>query len=128
LAPEKRDANGSGGLTSHARTVLHPEYLNAKGLVGHSSGAHLSLLIAGDPKYLAVHGLSSTDIAGVVGISTPTDLEPRKDGKGFGNSLLGGHGADVFGRDLEVMKDAITASSSHFPAPTKNWIGLRCTP
>lgn len=75
-------------------------------LVGHSSGAQLSLLIAADPKYLAVHGLSPADIAGVVGLSTPTDLEPRNNGKSYGDVLLRGHGADVFGRDAEIMKDA----------------------
>jgi acetyl esterase/lipase len=75
-------------------------------LVGHSSGAHLSLLIAADPKYLAAHHMSPSAIAGVIGLSTPTDLEPRDDGKGFGNTLMAGHGADPFGRDAKVMKDA----------------------
>jgi acetyl esterase/lipase len=75
-------------------------------LVGHSSGAHLSLLLAADPKYLAKHKLTPKDIAGVVGLSTPVDLEPRKDGKGFGDSLMAGRGADVFARDAAIMKDA----------------------
>lgn len=75
-------------------------------LVGHSSGAHLSLLLATDPKYLAVHKLSPTDIAGVVGLSTPVDLEPRKTRDGFGDALMRGKGADVFSRDLAVMKAA----------------------
>jgi acetyl esterase/lipase len=75
-------------------------------LMGHSSGAHLSLLLASDPKYLAKHNLSPKDILGVVGLSTPLDLEPRDDKKGFGDVLLGGKGADVFARDVAVMKDA----------------------
>jgi acetyl esterase/lipase len=75
-------------------------------LVGHSSGAHLSLLLAADPKYLAKHGLTPKDIAGVVGLSPPVDLEPRKDGKGFGDALMGGRGADTFSRDPAVLKDA----------------------
>ena len=75
-------------------------------LVGHSSGAHLSLLLATDPKYLAKHKLAPQDIAGVVGLSTPVDLGPRKDGKGFGDALMGGRGADAFSRDTAVMKDA----------------------
>ena len=75
-------------------------------LVGHSSGAHLSLLLAADPKYLAKHKLKPADIAGVVGLSPPVDLEPRKDGKGFGDALMGGRGAEAFSRDVEVMKDA----------------------
>jgi acetyl esterase/lipase len=75
-------------------------------LMGHSSGAHLSLLIAADPKYLARHKLSPADVAAVVGLSTPTDVEPRKDGKGFGDVLLAGRGADVFSRDAAVMRAA----------------------
>src|SRR5262249_9482385 len=75
-------------------------------LVGHSSGAHLSLLLVADPKYLAKHKLKPADVAGVVGLSTPVDLEPRKDGKGFGDALMGGRGADVFSRDVAVMRDA----------------------
>ncbi len=75
-------------------------------LVGHSSGAHLSLLLATDPKYLDKHKLKPADIAGVVGLSPPIDLEPRQDGKGFGDALMGGRGADVFSRDAAVMKDA----------------------
>jgi acetyl esterase/lipase len=75
-------------------------------LIGHSSGAHLSLLLASDPKYLAKHGLAPKDIAGVVGLSPPVDLAPRKDGKGFGDALMRGRGADVFSRDTSVMKDA----------------------
>jgi acetyl esterase/lipase len=75
-------------------------------LMGHSSGAQLSLLLAADPKYLAKHMLSAKDVAGVVGLSPPVDLEPREDGKGFGNTLMAGRGADVFTRDLDVMKDA----------------------
>jgi acetyl esterase/lipase len=75
-------------------------------LVGHSSGAHLSLLVATDPKYLGQHHLSSADIAGVVGLSAPVDLEPRADKRGFGDALMAGKGADVFSRDVAVMKAA----------------------
>jgi acetyl esterase/lipase len=75
-------------------------------LMGHSSGAHLSLLLATDPQYLAKHKLSSADIAAVVGLSTSVDLEPRKDKKGFGDVLLAGKGADVFSRDAVVLKAA----------------------
>jgi acetyl esterase/lipase len=81
----------------------HPERIF---LVGHSSGAHLSLLLAADPRFLAKYKLVAKDIAGVVGLSSPVDLEPRKDGKGFGNTLMAGRGADVFGRDAAVMNDA----------------------
>jgi acetyl esterase/lipase len=75
-------------------------------LMGHSSGAHLALLLAADPNYLARHELTAAAIAGVVGLSPPVDLEPRKDGKGFGDALLKGKGAEVFSRDVAVMKTA----------------------
>jgi acetyl esterase/lipase len=75
-------------------------------VMGHSSGAHLSLLLATDPKYLAGHELAPRAIAGVIGLSTPVDLEPRKDGKGFGDALMAGRGADAFSRDVEVMRGA----------------------
>jgi acetyl esterase/lipase len=74
--------------------------------MGHSSGAHLSLLLATDPKYLAKHKLSPADIKAVVGLSPPVNLEQRPGGIGFGDALMGGKGADVFGRDSVVMKDA----------------------
>jgi acetyl esterase/lipase len=75
-------------------------------VMGHSSGAHLSLLLASDSRYLARHKLSAADIAGVVGLSPPVDLEPRTEGKGFGNTLMAGRGADVFSRDAVLMKEA----------------------
>lgn len=75
-------------------------------LVGHSSGAHLSLLLASDPQYLAVHDLSPKDIAGVVGMSSPVDLEPRASGDGYGDALMGGKGADAFARDVALMRAA----------------------
>jgi acetyl esterase/lipase len=75
-------------------------------LLGHSSGAHLSVLLAADARYLAKHQLKPSDIAGVIGLSTPVDLEPRRDGRGFGNTLMAGRGADTFSRDVGVLRDA----------------------
>jgi acetyl esterase/lipase len=75
-------------------------------LMGHSSGAHLSLLLATDARWLARHKLVPSDIAGVVGLSPPVDLEPRPDKRGFGDALLAGKGADVFARDAALMKTA----------------------
>jgi acetyl esterase/lipase len=75
-------------------------------LAGHSSGAHLTLLLATDPRYLARQRLTPADVRGVVGLSPPVDLEPQADGKGFGDALMGGHGADVFSRDVAVMRNA----------------------
>lgn len=75
-------------------------------LAGHSSGAQLSLIVATDPQYLAVYKLSAKDITALIGLSPPVDLEPRKDGEGFGDALMGGKGADAFKRDVALMKSA----------------------
>jgi acetyl esterase/lipase len=75
-------------------------------IMGHSSGAHLSALLACDPRYLAEHGLSPTDIAGVVALSAIVDLEPKKDGKGFGNSLVANPRMDVFAKDADSLRNA----------------------
>ncbi|NOT30387.1 MAG: alpha/beta hydrolase [Planctomycetes bacterium] len=74
-------------------------------LMGHSSGAQLALLLASDARQLAPYHLSPKDVAGVVGLSTPLDLVPRG-GTGFGDALMGGKGAGVFGRDVETMRAA----------------------
>jgi acetyl esterase/lipase len=98
-------------------------------LMGHSSGAHLSLLVAADPKYLSAHGLAPTDIAGVIGLSTPTDLAPREDKRGFGDILLARGGADVFSRDIELMKTGspVAHASNDLP-PTLLVVGERDFP
>jgi acetyl esterase/lipase len=75
-------------------------------LMGHSSGAQLVVLLASDPDFLARWELAPSDVLGVAGLSTPLDLLPHADGHGYGDALLGGHGADVFGRELETMRAA----------------------
>jgi acetyl esterase/lipase len=50
-------------------------------LAGHSSGAHLSLLIATDPRYLLAHRRTPADIRAVNGLSPPLDLSRRADGR-----------------------------------------------
>ncbi|HEV2688765.1 MAG TPA: alpha/beta hydrolase [Bryobacteraceae bacterium] len=75
-------------------------------LAGHSSGAQLSLIVAADPRYLAPHHLSPTDILAVIGLSSPVDLTRHPDRRGYGDVLLGGPGAGVFRGDSAVMKDA----------------------
>ena len=75
-------------------------------VMGHSSGAHLVTLLGSDARFLLKHALAPSDIAGVVGLSTPSDLEPKRGGLHFGNILMGGNGAKVFERDAQRMKDA----------------------
>jgi acetyl esterase/lipase len=75
-------------------------------LMGHSSGAHLSLLIATNATFLAAHSLSPADVHGLVGLSTPVDLEPHEDKHGFGDALMAGKGADAFSRSAAVLKAA----------------------
>jgi acetyl esterase/lipase len=75
-------------------------------VMGHSSGAHLSVLLAADPRYLAKHHLSPRDIAGAIGLSTMVDLVPRKDGKSFGDVLVANPKMDVFAKDTESLKNA----------------------
>jgi acetyl esterase/lipase len=71
-------------------------------LMGHSSGAHLSLLLATDRRYL---GDALEDVRAVVGLSTPVDLAPRGGGS-YGDVLMAGAGADAFRRDAALMRDA----------------------
>lgn len=75
-------------------------------LLGHSSGGQLALLTALDRGILGSHGLAPDAVRAVVALGAPTDLVPRADGSGFGNVLLDGRGAEVFGRDLAVMHAA----------------------
>jgi acetyl esterase/lipase len=70
-------------------------------LAGHSSGAHLSLLLATDPRYLKAQRLAISDIAAAIGLSTPVDLSG-----GYGDTLMAGQGAGAFARDPVLMKDA----------------------
>ncbi len=75
-------------------------------LAGHSSGAHLSALIALDTTYLTRAGVSARAIRGVVALSTPSDLRTRPSGDGYGDALMGGAGADTFRRDTTVLWQA----------------------
>jgi acetyl esterase/lipase len=47
-------------------------------VMGHSAGAHISALLALDPKYLQAHGLRPSNIKGVVGLAGPYTLNPLK--------------------------------------------------
>lgn len=43
--------------------------------MGHSAGAHIAVLLALEPRYLAAQGLTPDRIAGVIGISGPYDTD-----------------------------------------------------
>ncbi len=47
-------------------------------LAGHSAGAHLAVMLAVNPQYLAVEGLFPHDFAGVIGSAGPYDFLPLK--------------------------------------------------
>ena len=77
-------------------------FLNARGvapdrllLMGHDAGAHLAALVATNPRFLAAHGLSPADLAGVIGLSGVYRIDPY-DGS-FG---------DVFGVNPDARRDA----------------------
>jgi acetyl esterase/lipase len=44
-------------------------------LAGHSAGAQIAALVGTDARYLAAHGLTPRDLAGVIGLSGPYDFE-----------------------------------------------------
>jgi acetyl esterase/lipase len=50
-------------------------------LMGHSAGAHIAALLATDARYLGVHQLRPTDLAGVIGLAGPYDFLPLTDPK-----------------------------------------------
>lgn len=47
-------------------------------LMGHSAGAHISTLLALDPKWLRAQGLNTSVIKGVIGLAGPYTLNPLK--------------------------------------------------
>ena len=47
-------------------------------VMGHSAGAHIAAMLALDPGYLAVHGLTRSAIKGVIGLAGPYTLDPFK--------------------------------------------------
>lgn len=53
-------------------------------LMGHSAGAHMAVLLAADPRYLAAHALAPRDFASVIALSGPYDFVPSKERKVLG--------------------------------------------
>ena len=48
-------------------------------VMGHSSGAHIAAMLATDPRYLAMHGVSNTSLAGMIGLAGPYAAIPTTD-------------------------------------------------
>lgn len=66
LAPEvtaREQAEDLAAAVAHIRRGLPGRPIV---LVGHSAGAHLVALVGVDPRYLGVHGLGPSDLAGVI--------------------------------------------------------------
>ncbi len=64
-------------------------------LAGHEAGAHLAALAALNGRFLSEHGLSTSQVRGVVALSGVYRIDPG-----------GTADADVFGTDPEVRRDA----------------------
>lgn len=82
-------------------------------LAGHSAGAHLTALVALDPRYLRTHGLSPRDLAGVIAFSGIYDLSPAAPALAGRESLL----ASVFGNDAAVRRAAAPMTHAARSAP-----------
>jgi acetyl esterase/lipase len=65
-------------------------------LIGHSAGAYLISLLALDPRYLAVHKLSPTEIRGVVPVSAFYDVE----------EVAPDRPLQIWGNDPKMWRDA----------------------
>jgi acetyl esterase/lipase len=48
-------------------------------LMGHSAGAHITMLLATDGRYLAAQQMSKRDLSGVIGLAGPYDFLPLHD-------------------------------------------------
>ncbi|BCQ28420.1 alpha/beta hydrolase (plasmid) [Caballeronia sp. NK8] len=48
-------------------------------VMGHSAGAHIAMLLATDHRYLRLHGMDATQLAGAIGLAGPYDFLPLED-------------------------------------------------
>ena len=76
-------------------------------LLGHSAGAHLAALTATDPAYLAAHGLTPADLAGVILL----------DGAGY-DAVAPRGSRDAVNRELERMYDQAFGAERAALSPT----------
>jgi len=75
---------------------------------GFSSGAHLSALLATDPKYLKEHGLESTTIQGALPVGGAYDIAAyyKVHFEANGKKMADQHVLDVFGHGEGALEDA----------------------
>jgi len=75
---------------------------------GFSSGAHLSALLATDPKYLEEHGLESTAIQGALPVGGAYDIAAyyKAHHDAHGAKMAEQHVLDVFGHGEGALEDA----------------------
>jgi len=75
---------------------------------GFSSGAHLSALLATDPKYLKAHGIDSTAIRGALPVSGAYDMEAyyKTHLEANGEKMAREHVLAVFGEKEGALRDA----------------------
>lgn len=72
-------------------------------VMGHSAGAHISALLALDPKYLRAHGLGPEAICGVIGLAGPYTLDPLK-WKGVQNIFAPSQAAPHSARPIKLVR------------------------
>ena len=82
---------------------------------GFSSGAHLSALLATDPKYLQAHQLESSTIRGALPVGGAYDIPAYYEAhrKANGEQMAEQHVLDVFGRGEGALVDASPVTHMH---------------
>lgn len=106
-------ASAFAWLRSHAQRLhLDPERMFVGGF---SSGAHLTALLATDPKYLKAHGIGSEAVKGAVPVAGGYDMEAyyRSHLEANGAKMAEQHVLDVFGRGEGALKDASPTTHVH---------------
>jgi len=75
---------------------------------GFSSGAHLSALLATDPRYLKAHGLELSSIRGALPVAGAYDIRAYYEAhlEANGETMAEQHVLDVFGRGEGALEDA----------------------
>jgi len=75
---------------------------------GFSSGAHLSALLATDPRYLAAHDIELSQVCGALPVGGAYDIAAYYEAhrKANGETMAEQHVLDVFGRGEGALEDA----------------------